>query len=314
MSPPTRSARISSVPLTTSVAPITRSPGTPIDRNRFAAHHRLVNRGRPFNDDAVDRNLFAGPHAQDVANLNVGERNVLLTSVTHPSRGLRRQAEQFSNRGARAVPRAKLHHLTEQHEHGDHDSGVEVRLDRAAHLEPGRKDAGRQCRDHAVPVRGADAEADQREHVRAAVDERLPHALEERPATPQHDGRRQRQLDEVDSRHPDAVRQRPAGCHVAHRQQKHRSPEDDAHPEAARHVDELGIGRVRQIAGAADHGFERHAAFRARAGLIAHDLGVHGARISGGRRLAGLEARGLGSGWGWAFLSPPIVSSCAGGR
>ena len=170
------------------------------------------------------------------------------------------------NRRAGSIARAQLQHLSEQHEHGDDDGRVEVGLDAAMRPESLRKYSGRNGRDGAVDERRADADADQREHVRACVHERRPHPLEERPAAPQHDRRRQHELDPVHGGGAEAVHQRSAAHHVAHRQQEDRAPSDDADPEAARHVDELGVRRVDVSRGdVVEHRLERHAALRTRA-------------------------------------------------
>ncbi len=63
--------------------------------------------------------------------------------------------------------------------------------------EGGRKQCRREGRDDAVEPGDAGAQRDQREHVEVARDERLPAALEERPAGPQHHRCRQRELDQV---------------------------------------------------------------------------------------------------------------------
>jgi len=44
---------------------------------RLAGEHGLVERAAALDHHAVDRHLFAGPHAQLVANVHVGQRNVL---------------------------------------------------------------------------------------------------------------------------------------------------------------------------------------------------------------------------------------------
>ena len=54
VSRPTRSARITNEPVALSVAPMTRSPGRLVDRQRFAGEHRLVDRRRAVDDHAVD--------------------------------------------------------------------------------------------------------------------------------------------------------------------------------------------------------------------------------------------------------------------
>jgi hypothetical protein len=137
---------------------------------------------------------------------------------------------------------------------------------------PAGNTPGRHGRHDAVQVRGADADADEREHVGALVHERLPHALEKRPAAPEDHGRRKREADPVHDGGTDAMADGSARQHVAHGHDEHRRAERDADPEAPRHVDELGVRRVGQIR---DTWLERHPAFRARAGAVADDLGMH---------------------------------------
>ena len=52
----------------------------------------------------------------------------------------------------------------------------------------------RHC-DHAVNVSRSGAESDQREHVQAAIYERRPAALKERPAAPEDNRRGKKQFD-----------------------------------------------------------------------------------------------------------------------
>src|SRR4030081_735317 len=47
-------------------------------RHRLAGHHRLIDEGAAFADHAIDRNLFAGPHPQEVADRDRIDRDVLL--------------------------------------------------------------------------------------------------------------------------------------------------------------------------------------------------------------------------------------------
>ena len=77
------------------------------DRHRFAGHQRFVERGAAFEDDAVDRHLFAGPHAQAVADREAVDRDLLVGAVLADTpRGLRRELEQRPDR-ARGCSRAR---------------------------------------------------------------------------------------------------------------------------------------------------------------------------------------------------------------
>ena len=72
----------------------------------------------------------------------------------------------------------------------------------------------------------------------AAVDDRGPAALEERPAAPEHDRRRERELEPGAPAARDAALPMPE--HVAHRQSTSGSQQRGADPEAAAHV--AGVG------------------------------------------------------------------------
>ena len=137
----------------------------------------------------------------------------------------------------------------------------------------------------AVEVSSADAQGDQGEHVRAAVDDRGPGAFEERPAAPQHDRRGQDQLHPVEHLPCPGV-QRPARA--------------ACRPWPARRSAGSGPGRSRSAGSCPpvrDWGLPRrdgarlqgHAALRAAAGMVAHDLRMHGTGVdrAGGRRRSG---------------------------
>ena len=91
------------------------------------------------------------------------------------------------------------------------------------------------------------------------MDERHPTALEERPARPEHDRRRQRAL-------------QPGKALAGHREGEHWHGQDQADPEAPLHIGKFGIGAGidRRI-----EWFERHAAQRAGARFVGADLGMH---------------------------------------
>ena len=111
---------------------------------------------------------------------------------------LGRKVEQSANGAGGAAARAQLQHLAEKHERDDRRSRLEVNIRQSCHRVPRRwKQTRRDGCDRAIDIGHADAHRDQREHVGAAELYRCPAALEKRPAAPQHDGRRQRELDPV---------------------------------------------------------------------------------------------------------------------
>jgi hypothetical protein len=209
--------------------------------------------------------------------MNVLDRHVLVGPVaTHQAGRLRRQTEQRSNGSARLAARAQLEQLSELYQHDDHRRGLEVHRHAAiGHAERVWEETGHQRGHDREEIGHADAERDQREHVEAAVDERLPAAGEERRPAPQYDRRRQHQL------RPRAHGRRNGvtevfGEQLAHREQRDRHGQRDADAEAARHVLELF---VRRLLGGDHDRLEGHAADRARPGADLTHLGVHRAGV-----------------------------------
>jgi hypothetical protein len=196
--------------------------------------------------------------------VNVLERNVLVRPVAaQTARGLRRQPQQRANRRTRLAARAQLQHLPELHEHHDHRSRLEVDAHAAVvHAQGGGKDARDERGHNAVDPRHADAERDQREHVGAAVDDRLPAAHEERRTAPQHDRGGQQELE---PRQP-----------LRHRQPHDHRGQHGAHAKAPRHVGELFV--LGLFGGHLDR-LERHAADGARPRPDLPHLGVHRAGV-----------------------------------
>ena len=64
---PTRSARMTKLPVPLTVAPVTLSAGALLDRHRLAGDHRFIDRAVALEHHAVDRDFLAGPHAQAIA-------------------------------------------------------------------------------------------------------------------------------------------------------------------------------------------------------------------------------------------------------
>ena len=128
VSGPTRSARITNDPLVFMVAPITPSPARLLDRDRLAGEHRLVDRRRAVDDDAVDRHPLAGAHPQQVADDDLADRHVALATVAQDACCRRPQLEQAAHGTRRLALGACLEPSAEQDEADDHRGGVEIRL------------------------------------------------------------------------------------------------------------------------------------------------------------------------------------------
>ena len=113
------------------------------DGDRFARHHRLVDCRRAFKHAAVYGDPLARPHPKPVANMNKLDRDIFFTIIGMQfPRGLRRKSEQVSNRRARACAGAELENLSEQDQHDNHRSWLEVDRYLIAHPKRFGKDAG----------------------------------------------------------------------------------------------------------------------------------------------------------------------------
>ena len=214
-----------------------------------------------------------GPHPQPVADGDRVERHVVLApGVAQAVCGRRRQLQQQAQRGSSTAPGAQLQHLAEQHQGGDGGRALEV-VQGDGRAGPGGRaaeDAGRHGRRHAVEVGDRDPEADQGEHVQAAVDDGGPAALEEGEGAPQHHRAGQRQLQPAEP---------GGGGHWREGQDDQRRGEECAHNQAARHVAELAV-IVRP--GGHRPRFQRHAARGTGAGTRLVHFRVHRAGVPRG--------------------------------
>ena len=255
------------------------------DGHGLAGHQRFVQRRTAFENDAVDRHLFAGSYPQPVADGEALDLDFMVGAVVADTAGgFRRQFEKGLDRSGGGFPRPELKHLAEKNEYGNHGSGLEVHGDRAPVAAEGRReDVRRDGAYQAVDVGDAGAHRDQREHVQIARHQRLPAAHEEGPTGPQHDRGGEHKLDPVRQRLVDpAVRAHQVAAHLQH---DRRDRKRQADPEASRHVGKFGIGRRIQ---ARDLGLQRHAADRTVAGADLADLRMHWASVDrSGRRFGG---------------------------
>ncbi|CAJ0698279.1 hypothetical protein R77591_04956 [Ralstonia mannitolilytica] len=51
------------------------------DGNRLTGDHRLVERARALDHDTIHGHLFTGPHTQQIAHMDMGNRNIFFTAV-----------------------------------------------------------------------------------------------------------------------------------------------------------------------------------------------------------------------------------------
>ena len=182
------------VPLT--VAPVTCADRFLFDRDRFAGDHGFVDRAAAVENHAVDGNFFTGADAQTVPGFDVFERHIFLG----PSGSIRRAV--FGLRSSRArmalqvlAAGTKFQHLAEQNESCDRRRGFEIDVGIPPMPAQRRgKNLRRKRRDDAEHVGDAGTQADQSEHVQAAIDERAQPALEKWPAAPQHNRRGEQEV------------------------------------------------------------------------------------------------------------------------
>ena len=259
------------------------------DWHRLPGQHGFIDRAAPLDDLAVHRDLLARPDAQPIADLHLIESDLLVRAVRSDApRGLRRKIDERPDRAACLFARPELEHLSEQDKGRDDRRRFEIDRDRAVGAaERGREQARRDGRHDAIGPGHADAQGDQREHVEIAGLERRKGSFEERPARPERHRRRERKLDPVGQ----SFRQETLQIDQtpAHREREDGNGKRQRDPEAPGHVDQFlaRAGRFRRRLR-----LQRHAADRARAGMVLPDLRVHRAGVDRARRRGLRRGRG----------------------
>ncbi len=172
------------------------------DGHRLTGEHGLVHGTATLNDHTIDRHLFTRAHAQAVAHMHVGQGHIFFTAVgADAPGGLGCQTEQGFDRCRGLRARLEFEHLAHQGERNDDGCRLKINGDAPHRDKRVRKYLGRHRRHHAVAISGARAQPDQRPHVGAALQHRLPAAHKKRPTRPQHDGRGQHQFQPALLRH-----------------------------------------------------------------------------------------------------------------
>ncbi len=206
--------------------------------------------------------------------MHLVEWDIAFTPVDgNAARHLRRQIKQGTDGRICPSTRFQFQYLAEQNKNGNGRRRFEIDV-RGSPMsaEACRKYMREERCDHAVHIRNAHAKTDQREHVRAAVLDRRPEAVKERPSAPEDNRGRQR---EATPRHQPRRRgvlptRNQVDEHAAYHEW---SGEDQADPESARHVAQFGI---LDLDGDGPR-LQSHPANGTAAGRVAHDLGMHGA-------------------------------------
>ena len=163
---PTRSAFITNDPVPLTVPPVTGSPVF-FYRDRLAGDHRLID-ALAFEHFAVDRNLLTGPHAQPIARLHLLQRNIVFgASASQATRRLRGKAQKRANCTGGLTARSQLQNLPQQHQRDNYRRCLEIHIHLAAVTTKrfGKQSGGNGC-DNAESVGGADADRNEREHIR----------------------------------------------------------------------------------------------------------------------------------------------------
>jgi hypothetical protein len=162
-------------------------------------------------------------------------------AVLNYARGFGGEIQKGADRASSFTTCPQFEHLAEQHEHDDHRRRLEVDADFSAVRERRRKHAESQHRHQAEHIRRAYANGNERKHIQAARHDGAPAALEEQPARPRHDRRREKAL-----RPPRHVARQPFVVTQLRNEVRHCEEEDwqcecSANPEPACHVREFGM-------------------------------------------------------------------------
>ena len=221
VSAPTRSARMTKLPVPLTVPPMTRSPGALLDRHRLAGDHRLVDGARPSSTTPSTGTFSPGRTRSRSPTLH-------LRRAERPPR-CRRRASRRAVFGARpSSARMAAPVWLRARSSSTWPSSTSVTITAAPRSRPPtcavliaerrRETARRDRRDDAVAVRDAPTpSAISVNMFRLRFDDRRPAAHEERPAAPEHDRRRERELEPRDHGAALTPRQR-SGQVLAHRE------------------------------------------------------------------------------------------------
>src|SRR4030095_14208419 len=96
-------------------------------RYRFSGHHRFIYGTVSFNNDAINWDLFPGPHAQLVARMNLIKRNIFFPPIPgNESPCLWREPQQSPSRCPGLAACLYLENLAEQNQCRDYGGGLKI--------------------------------------------------------------------------------------------------------------------------------------------------------------------------------------------
>ena len=126
----------------------------------------------PSQDNSIDRNLLARPHADRSPRSTWSRRMSSSCPSSDQTRAVFGARPRSALDGARGLaPRAKLEHLAKEHQRYDHRCRLEVDGESSCVMVPEgrREDVRKEGGGNAVDVGGAGPERNQRKHIQAAV-------------------------------------------------------------------------------------------------------------------------------------------------
>jgi hypothetical protein len=173
-------------------------PGSHLHGHALSGEHRGVDRGRTVDDDAVGGDLLAGPHDEQVIDVQLVDRHALLDARSEHGHVLGPELEQGSQRRARGALGLRLEVVTRSHEDDDRAGDFEIDVVRPATARDVEAERHRHARLAGVAEeqgpqrpseRGEGADGDERVHVGAAVAQVRPRRAVEHRSAPDDDGR-----------------------------------------------------------------------------------------------------------------------------
>ncbi len=146
-----------------------------VDRDGFACQCGFVDGRMSGQDDAIDRDGFAGLYGEDIAGNDFFDADLGLFAVPQQYGGLRRKLHQALERIGGAAFGHRFQHLSDGDQRRDHGGGFEVQLSVIKFHQLHIGGAFRNHTTHFIEYKGAPAEGDgraerdQRIHIRCAV-------------------------------------------------------------------------------------------------------------------------------------------------
>src|SRR4030095_311628 len=116
--------------------------------------------------------------------LNVVHRDFLLVAIVNSVRSFRCKTKQRFDRKPGSTPRFRLDQLPQQDQSRNNRCRFKIKIDFSLTPERNRKNARRDSCNGAVEICCSNANGDERKHVEAAINNRLPCACKEKAARP----------------------------------------------------------------------------------------------------------------------------------